>query len=151
MKAEVVEQLGLRQLWRKIDLAPDAPAAAREDGLGPCPISLQLSRQVQNSLQVGSRFPVPPALLSLAQGLVDQVLDQNRLLAMGSVAGRRRLKIETDCAFRAVALKPRQLPDIFAGNHFTLLVCTEMSATDFLPQKRRRRNQSVPVFRSSLL
>jgi len=122
VKAAVDEQLSLRQLWRKVELAPDVLADARKYSLGSLPISLPIPRQVKNALQVSPGAPVPCAFLGLAQSLMNKVLDQNRLLAMRSIAGWCRLKIETDRAIRTVALKLRQLPDIFAGNHYTLLV-----------------------------
>src|SRR5450755_422021 len=120
MEAAVDEQLSLRQLWRKIELAPNVLAAACKYGPCPCPIPLPVPRQFEDLLQVSPGAPVPSALLDLAQGRVNQILDQNRLFAMRSIAGRRRLKIEADRAIRAVAVKLRQLTDFFAGYHFTL-------------------------------
>ncbi len=128
MEAAVDEQLSLGQMRRKIDLAPDVPGAAGKNRLGSRPIGSQLSRQLENALQVGPRALVPAALLGLAQRLTNQVLGQNGLLAMRFIVGRRRLKIKSDGTIGIVTLKLRQLPKIFAGHHLTLPIGT-MRAT----------------------
>src|ERR1700737_2549186 len=130
MEAAIDEQLSLGQLRRKIELAPDVPAATSKDRLRAHPVSLPFSCPFQNPLQVSSGTSVPAVLLGFAQGLAHQVLGQYGLLAMRFIAGGGGLKIETDCAIGGLALKLRQLTDIFAGHHFTLLGNTEMLAAE---------------------
>jgi hypothetical protein len=48
-------------------------------------------------------------------------------------------------------LKLRQLPDIFAGDHYTLLVVRKWVRQTACRRDGCRSNQSVPVFRSILL
>ena len=120
VEAAVDEQLSLRELRRQIEFAPDVLAATGKHRFGPRAVALPVRGQVKDALQIGPGAAIAAVLLRLAQGLADQVLGQDGLLAVRFVAGPGGLKIETDRAIRSTALKFRQLTHIFAGDHFTL-------------------------------
>ena len=81
MEAAIDEQLSLRKLRRQIKLAPDVSGAASKNRVGSRPTS-PLARQFKNPLQISPSAAVSAALLGFAQCLMNQVLGQDRLLAM---------------------------------------------------------------------
>ena len=88
MEAAIDEELSLCELRRQIEFSPDVPAAAGKHGFGPGLIALPIRGQVEDALQVSPGAAIAAILLRLAQGLANQVLGQDRLLAVRFVLGR---------------------------------------------------------------
>src|SRR3954463_15279106 len=93
----------LRQLRRKVELAPDALLAAGEDGFGKRSVTAKLISEAGDAGQIAAQpliTVVPASLLQRLAGVADQVFDQDLLFAMRPVACDRWLIEKADCVSR---------------------------------------------------
>src|ERR1700676_2945231 len=103
---------------REFVLLPEVLSGAGENCLSPR-VPAQVRSQIEDAIQIGVKRSVLTAGSSAFQGLLNDILGDDCLAAMGTILRRIGLKVKTQGAspFGLVRLKSRQLTDFVPGHH----------------------------------
>jgi hypothetical protein len=118
MEARLEIDVRASQTRREFVLSPEILRGAGEDCLATA-IATKISGQFENAIDVGVERSVLALRGGAFEGLLHDILGDDRLAAVGTILGRIGLKVTTQSAFAFgfVCLKIRQLTDFVSGHH----------------------------------
>ena len=118
LKLRLEINLSAAEMRRQFVLLPEILSGAAEDCPSPG-IPAQVGGQIENAIQVGVKRSILAGGCRTFQSLLNDILGDDRLAAMGTILRRIGLKVKTQGAgpFAFVRLKSRQLTDFVPGHH----------------------------------